>query len=74
MTLSYFGLSEGVVSASHSGPSNCDFELKNGPGFWGRGLVAGARFEHTTLSIIEGLKNNCLNSSLFKWLVMGKFK
>ena len=28
---------------------NWDFELKNGFGFWGRGFIAGARFEHTTL-------------------------
>ena len=30
---------------------NCDFELKNGSGFWGRGLIAGARYEHTTYQI-----------------------
>jgi len=28
---------------------NCDFELKNGSGFWDRGFIAGARFEPTTL-------------------------
>jgi hypothetical protein len=28
---------------------NWDFELKNGSGFWGRGFIAGARYEHTTL-------------------------
>jgi hypothetical protein len=28
---------------------NCDFELKNGSGFCGRGFIAGARFEPTTL-------------------------
>ncbi len=30
---------------------NCDFELKNGSGFWGRGFIAGARYEHTTCKI-----------------------
>ena len=28
---------------------NRDFELKNGSGFWGRGFIAGGRFEPTTL-------------------------
>jgi len=33
---------------------NCDFELKNGSGFYLQGFISGARFEHTTLSIKEG--------------------
>ena len=31
-----------------SGSRNWGFELKNGFGFWGRGFIAGERFEHTT--------------------------
>ncbi len=26
------------------GVGNCDFKLKNGSGFWGRGFIAGASY------------------------------
>jgi len=38
---------------------NCDFEPKNGSGFWGRGLIAGARFEHTTFWCGGDWRKNC---------------
>ena len=38
---------------------NCDFELKNGSGFWGRGFIAGALFEPTTL-LPKSLDNTVL--------------
>jgi len=32
---------------------NCDFELKNGSGFYLQGFIAGARFEPTTLDCTQ---------------------
>jgi hypothetical protein len=56
---------------------NCDFELKNGSGFWGRGFIAGARYEPTTLlskSLDNTVGENSIplkTSSPFKWPVRG---
>jgi len=36
------------VSRDLAGLGNCDFELKNGSGFYLQGFISGARFEHTT--------------------------
>ena len=38
-------------------PTDANFELKNGSGFYLQGLIAGARYEHTTYQILcRGLR------------------
>jgi len=72
-----FALMEPEKSAFVVG--NCDFELKNGSGFWGRGFIAGASYGHLEILqcnilcyILEGLlfRKSFEYKSLYKFRPM----